>query len=726
MVKPPISVVICTYNRADYLRECLRALDSLEYPSFEVVVVDGPSTDDTPQLLDRYAHRIKLGKNATRNLSISRNVGIRLSCGDIVAFVDDDGIPATDWLSKLALAYEDPKVGGAGGRVVCSDEGRTPQFSYGVLDIWGQVDAVRSAPADFNSPDGTTFSTLMGVNSSFRRNVLEEIGGFDETYNYFHDEADVVFRTIKAGYKVDHSVDTVVTHQRAPGGVRAGWLKANLDAVGQNTAYFALKASEGKFGLWRRLCCSVRSTLGHLKWARHLPARTFARVAFRLCRGMLKGVRLGLLAPRKTLPPEELKVDLPFKNFSLLAPTVPRKRGLSIALATQDYLPAGIGGIVRRTATLATELARRGHEPIIITRGKLPRTRYYQGIPVMEAPDPHLPELQYLSERMASTRNLSHTFGVRQVAKELALAGRADLLYAPLWDVEGYAVGLDGSVPLVVDVVSQLKTVMKTNGWPETPDMTLMCKLEKRLLEMEGTRGITSASRAALETVKQLYNVSLDGKPTQTVYCGVDIPEKLPQRNPTRTVRVLFVGRLEKRKGIHTLFEAAATIIRKNRNVEFIIVGDDTLPNEEGVPYKAAYRRLLRKTGAWKKMTFLGRVSDDRLQQEYSLCDIFVAPSLYESFGIIYTEAMAWGKPVIGCRTGGVPEVVEHEVCGLLIQPGDADELAEAVLRLADSPDTRRELGQHARERAGTKFSPAAQADAALEIFDRVLSSRKR
>jgi len=724
MAKPPISIVICTYNRAEYLRECLRALDSLDYPNFEVVVVDGPSTDDTAGLLDRYYHRTKVGKNPTRNLSISRNVGIKLSSGEIVAFIDDDGIPPTDWLSKLADAYEDPRVGGAGGRVVCSDEGRTPQFWCGTLDIWGEVDAIREAPADFNSPEGTRFNTLMGVNSSFRRKVLEAIGGFDETYNYFHDEADVVFRTIKAGYKIDHSVDTAVTHQTAPGGVRLGWLRANLDAVGQNTVYFALKASEGRFGLWRRLYCSVRSTLRHLKWARHLPATIFARVAFRLCRGMLKGIRIGLFAPRKTLPSEQLKVELPFKNFSLLAPPVARKRGLRVALATQDYLPMGVGGIVRRTATLATELARRGHRPLIITRGKVRRTRYYRGIPVTETPDPYLPELDYLSDLMASKRNLGRAAAVHQVVKELAQARMADLLYAPLWDVEGYALGMDATVPLVVDIVSQLKTVMKTNGWPETPDMTLLCQLEKRLLEMEGTRGITSASRAALETVEQLYDVNLRGKPTQTVYCGVDMPESVPEQEPRKAVRVLFVGRLERRKGIHTLFEAAPAIVAGNRRVEFVIVGDDSLSGPEGVPYKIAYERALRRAGAWGKMRFLGLVGNDRLQQEYSQCDIFVAPSLYESFGIIYTEAMAWGKPVIGCRTGGVPEVIEDGGCGILIEPGNATELAQAVLRLADSPDMRRSFGRRARELAATKFSPAAQADSALELFRRVLDEK--
>jgi len=727
---PKVSVVVCTYNRAGYLKYCLEMLDALEYRNFEVVVVDGPSLDGTSQLLDRCAHRIKIGKNPTRNLSISRNIGIKLAAGEIVAFIDDDGVPPTDWLDKLVLAYRDPQVGGAGGRVVSADR-KQVQFSYGVLDIWGRVEGVRPSPSNLNQADGVRFNTLMGVNSSFRRNVLQQIGGFDETYNYYHDEADVVYRTIQAGYKIDHSVDAPVRHQQVVGGLRGGWLGANLEAIGQNTVYFALKATKGRFGLLSRIRGSLRACLLPVVWARSdtvmgpRSLTVLGLIALRLLSGASRGLRLGFLRPRRTLSPDELKPERPFKNFSMLAPTVARKTGLHIGLASQDYLPGSTAGIARRTASLAKELTRRGHDAYVITRGEGRRTRYHYGVPVVEVSNERLPELGFLSDRPEALRHLRHAYSVRQVVKELALARRMDLFYAPLWDVEGYAVGLDATVPFVVHIESQLKTVMKTNEWPETPDLTLMCQLEKRVLEMEGTRGIASSSRAALETVKELYDVDFGTKPTQTVYCAVDMPEEVPKKNHhAGTIRVLFVGRLEKRKGAHTLFDAAPAIIRKNRHVEFVIVGDDTLPSEEGIPLRAAYAKFLSRSGALKKMRFLGRVDEERLQQEYSECDIFVAPSLYESFGIIYAEAMAWGKPVIGCTAGGIPEVVEHNGCGILIKPGNVAELAEAVLRLADSPETRRQFGQRAREIAATKFSPATQADSALEIFHRVLDEQ--
>src|SRR5208283_5424706 len=96
-----VSVVINTFNRRESLERTLRSLEWLDYPNFEVVVVNGPSTDGTEELLDRTAGRIKRGQCPNRNLSESRNIGIRLACGEIVAFLDDDAYPDPAWLDRL-------------------------------------------------------------------------------------------------------------------------------------------------------------------------------------------------------------------------------------------------------------------------------------------------------------------------------------------------------------------------------------------------------------------------------------------------------------------------------------------------------------------------------------------------------------------------------------------------------------------------------------------------
>ena len=93
-----VSVVINTYNRAASLHNTLLAMPRQNYSDFEVIVVNGPSTDHTAEVLKHHAANIRVGACSERNLSISRNVGIEMARGDFVAFIDDDAVPDEDWL----------------------------------------------------------------------------------------------------------------------------------------------------------------------------------------------------------------------------------------------------------------------------------------------------------------------------------------------------------------------------------------------------------------------------------------------------------------------------------------------------------------------------------------------------------------------------------------------------------------------------------------------------
>ena len=111
-----VSIVICTYNRAEFLNRTLYSLKNLNYKNFEVIVINGPSTDNTYMILEKYSDRIKIDNNPYTNLSISRNMGIALSSGEIVAFIDDDAIPDKYWLDDIVSLYNDDKVGGVGAK----------------------------------------------------------------------------------------------------------------------------------------------------------------------------------------------------------------------------------------------------------------------------------------------------------------------------------------------------------------------------------------------------------------------------------------------------------------------------------------------------------------------------------------------------------------------------------------------------------------------------------
>ncbi len=96
---------------------------------------------------------------------------------------------------------------------------------------------------------------------------------------------------------------------------------------------------------------------------------------------------------------------------------------------------------------------------------------------------------------------------------------------------------------------------------------------------------------------------------------------------------------------------------------------------------------------------------EEQLSSLYQNCDLFVAPSLYESFGLIYLEAMNYAKPVIGCRAGGIPEVVDDGVTGRLVDPNSPKQLAEAIVTLLKSPRLLYEYGLAGRQRLLDHFT---------------------
>ena len=100
-------------------------------------------------------------------------------------------------------------------------------------------------------------------------------------------------------------------------------------------------------------------------------------------------------------------------------------------------------------------------------------------------------------------------------------------------------------------------------------------------------------------------------------------------------------------------------------------------------------------------VTFLGKVSESEKFALYNACDVFAMPSSEEGFGLVFAEAGAFGKPVVGCDVMGVPEAVAHGQTGLLVPPSDADAVGSALLRLLRDENERARMGENGRRRSG-------------------------
>src|SRR4051794_15198080 len=119
---PLFSVIVSTLDRRDLLEDTLVGLSQLLYRNFEIVVVSGPSEDDTSEFLSHWGNSIKLANSDVANLARSRNIGLSLAAGEFVAFIDDDAVPHPYWLDRLLSRYSiSDRIGAVGGYTVGPD-----------------------------------------------------------------------------------------------------------------------------------------------------------------------------------------------------------------------------------------------------------------------------------------------------------------------------------------------------------------------------------------------------------------------------------------------------------------------------------------------------------------------------------------------------------------------------------------------------------------------------
>jgi glycosyltransferase involved in cell wall biosynthesis len=177
-----ISVVVCTFNRAGLLTECLSHLATLDFPvaQFEILVVDNASTDETAAVIAEYIKRfpnivIRYVYEATPGLSHARNRGLREAAGEYVAFIDDDGLAAPEWLTEITLTFQTCQADAVGGEVTLLFREKPPYWLTSRFHGWLSVfHPARSTPYPVS---GRPFP--VGCNIAFRRQLLLDLGEFD-------------------------------------------------------------------------------------------------------------------------------------------------------------------------------------------------------------------------------------------------------------------------------------------------------------------------------------------------------------------------------------------------------------------------------------------------------------------------------------------------------------------------------------------------------------------
>jgi glycosyltransferase involved in cell wall biosynthesis/GT2 family glycosyltransferase len=727
-----VSVVICTLNRAQSLIETLDCLRYQSFQDFEVVVVNGPSTDDTVKALEPWMDRIRLDDCPVPNLSVSRNIGIRASAGDIIAFIDDDALPEFDWLNQALVAFDDDGVAGVGG-IVFDHTGMKLQYKYSAANRFAETDTRDDRPYDeLCFPGSFQVPYLQGTNALVRRDALLRIGGFDETFDYYLDETDVCVRLIDSGYSLKQLANAPVHHKFLPSSIRDHQrLVTNWWPIMKNQAYFSYRHALGPFSEYdiqehsRAFLESRVDDARMHELAGRLPKYSSNIAAITCAEALRVGMQLGF--ERRDLRLGPVTWEAPeFARF----PTLDSARRRKITLVSSGYVPNMTGGIARFFSDLAPALARRGHEVRVITRATGPAT-----VDLEDGVWVHRIESPSAGSAGVAPQVLEHINDfATAVVGEVERIGEwslHDVVYGPLWDVEILGVLHRLLIPLAIQVATPLAVAGDLAGHlavsESANEMRKIIALEHEVLN---NADLFHANSAAVEhTIAVNYPGIFDPNRWSVVHLGLvdhaaeSTPKKTKAggRSPAKhkhRLTVFFVGRFEIRKGIDTFLEAVAEVAPDFPDVDFVAAGEDR-PLAPGLdPYGEHWRATVADEPWADRVRFVGQVTDEELHRLYAASDVVVLPSRYESFGLVMVEAMMHGKALISCDTSGIRDVVRNGTDGVLVEPGDSKALAYELRELLRNPQRRAELGAAGRRR----FLDAFQIDRFAERFDHFLS----
>lgn len=243
---PNFSVIVCSYNGSATIRDTLENLSRLDYPNYEVIVINDGSKDATPEIAKQYD--IRLISTPNQGLGQARNEGLAAAHGEFVVYIDDDAYPPPNWLKYLAQAFLRSEHACIGGPNLVPPE-----------DGWiGQCVA--------DSPGGPLHVLLTdeiaehvpGCNMAFRRSKLAAIGGFDPLYRSAGDDVDVCWRLQDRGWTIGFTAPAMVWHHR-----RATMKRYWRQQVGYGKAEALLERKwPGRF-----------NALGHMNWAGQIYGR---------------------------------------------------------------------------------------------------------------------------------------------------------------------------------------------------------------------------------------------------------------------------------------------------------------------------------------------------------------------------------------------------------------------------------------------------------------------
>jgi teichuronic acid biosynthesis glycosyltransferase TuaC len=300
--------------------------------------------------------------------------------------------------------------------------------------------------------------------------------------------------------------------------------------------------------------------------------------------------------------------------------------------------------------------------------------------------------------------------GIQKLVKVIEETFPFDIIHAHMGLPDGYAgmrVSLQFKKPLIVTIQGTDVDI--------TANRSKRCLLTLRNVLNYASKVIAPSPRLA-KAVASKFGI----EPCLIGY-GINILDVIRAKSELlsnyKNWRILLsVSRLIKTKGIDFNIYALKSLVNKHKNLLYIIVGDG--------PERYNLEKLVQSLDLTKYVRFAGAMPYNKVMEYMAICEVFTLPSWQETFGLVYIEAMAHGKPVVAIQGQGVDGIVIHGETGLLVKPRDINSLVEALDFLLSHPDEARAMGERAREVVLANYTWEKNAEKTIEVYREVLNER--
>lgn len=379
---------------------------------------------------------------------------------------------------------------------------------------------------------------------------------------------------------------------------------------------------------------------------------------------------------------------------------------MKIILLSNEYPPeTSFGGIGTYVGYLARGLVRSGHTVAVVSLSlDLDKETDDEGVRVIRLSRPKTPLLSAFGWEWRAAQKL----------KELVREGY-EIIEAPAWTGQAYFYRPSFGVPLVLRLMTPY---LKATLYGSRPSLLRRVKTSwmERATLGKGALYLALSKSIGEEYVK-LYGI--DREKIRLAPVGIPEPKKLNVKTDPNLI--LFLGRLEPRKGTDLLIQAMPKVWSEVPQAKLILVGKDQPLAPNGGTYDSWIQESL-PADMHSKIKLTGFVTDETREKYLASCTLLAAPSRYESFGLIYLEAMAYGKPIVGTHNGGAEDIIEDGQNGYLSELSPAG-IAEGIIKILKNKDLAKDMGQRSLEIFEEKYTVAKMVASTVKFYQEALGN---